>query len=90
MKNSYYCVYLIKNSAHCVYLMKILVQAALDRAKAGRTTIVVAHRLSTVRSADKIVAIKATVGDYWSTIIVVFPLYSSSLKPPHHFGGPNR
>lgn len=34
------------------------VQAALDRAKCGRTTIIVAHRLSTVRSADKIIAIK--------------------------------
>ena len=33
------------------------VQSALDRAKAGRTTIIVAHRLSTVRNSDKIVAI---------------------------------
>ena len=34
------------------------VQAALDNAKQGRTTVVVAHRLSTVRSADKIIAIR--------------------------------
>ena len=34
------------------------VQAALDKAKAGRTTIVIAHRLSTVRHSDKIVAIQ--------------------------------
>merc|ERR1711997_1389919 len=29
------------------------VQNALDRARSGRSTIVVAHRLSTIRSADK-------------------------------------
>jgi len=32
-----------------------LVQAALDRLSAGRTTLVIAHRLATVRRADKIV-----------------------------------
>ncbi|XP_055660064.1 ATP-binding cassette sub-family B member 5 isoform X3 [Falco peregrinus] len=31
-----------------------IVQAALDKARAGRTTIVIAHRLSTIRSADTI------------------------------------
>ena len=34
-----------------------VVQAALDRARSGRTTIVVAHRLTTIRTADIIVAI---------------------------------
>jgi ATP-binding cassette, subfamily B, bacterial MsbA len=32
-----------------------LVQSALDRLSAGRTTLVIAHRLATVRGADKIV-----------------------------------
>ena len=34
-----------------------VVQDALDKAREGRTTIVVAHRLSTIQSADVIVAI---------------------------------
>jgi ATP-binding cassette subfamily B protein len=36
-----------------------LVQTSLDRLMAGRTTMVIAHRLATVRSADRIVVMDA-------------------------------
>lgn len=35
-----------------------IVQAALDNAMKGRTTVIIAHRLSTVRNVDKIYALK--------------------------------
>jgi ATP-binding cassette subfamily B (MDR/TAP) protein 1 len=35
-----------------------IVQDALDRVMAGRTTVVVAHRLSTVRNADTIAVVQ--------------------------------
>jgi subfamily B ATP-binding cassette protein MsbA len=48
------------------------VQAALDRLMAGRTTIVIAHRLSTVRHADRIYVIDrgriAETGDHASLV----------------------
>ncbi|XP_077979293.1 ATP-dependent translocase ABCB1-like [Glandiceps talaboti] len=34
------------------------VQAALDKASVGRTTVVIAHRLTTIRNADKICAVQ--------------------------------
>ncbi|KAI3395037.1 hypothetical protein diail_1860 [Diaporthe ilicicola] len=36
-----------------------IVQAALDRASQGRTTIVIAHRLGTIKKADNIVVLRA-------------------------------
>jgi len=46
-----------------------LVQAAFDRLRAGRTSIVVAHRLSTIRDADQIAVVDAgrivELGTHW-------------------------
>ena len=35
-----------------------IVQSALDRARLGRTTIIIAHRLTTIRNADVIFALE--------------------------------
>ncbi|MDA3029179.1 MAG: ABC transporter ATP-binding protein [Actinomycetota bacterium] len=60
-----------------------LVQAALEEALAGRTAIVIAHRLSTVRSADRIVVLHdgriAETGTH-DELVVANGLYASQLR----------
>jgi ATP-binding cassette subfamily B protein len=50
-------VVLDEATAHLDSESELAVQRALDRALSGRTALVIAHRLSTVRSADLIVVV---------------------------------
>lgn len=50
-------VVLDEATAHLDSESELAVQRALDRALSGRTALVIAHRLSTVRSADRIVVV---------------------------------
>lgn len=52
-------VVLDEATAHLDSESEAAVQAALDQALAGRTSLVIAHRLSTVRAADSIVVLDA-------------------------------
>jgi ABC-type multidrug transport system fused ATPase/permease subunit len=51
-------VLLDEATAHLDSTSEAAVQAALDEALAGRTAIVIAHRLSTVRAADLILVLE--------------------------------
>ncbi len=52
-------VILDEATAHLDSESEVAVQRALDQALAGRTSIVIAHRLSTVRNADQILVMQA-------------------------------
>lgn len=53
-----------------------LVQEALDRMMVGRTTLVIAHRLATIKHADRIVVIKeGTVAEEGTHDEYVFSLH---------------
>ena len=40
------------------FVLSAVVQEAIDRAMVGRTVLVIAHRLSTVRDADQVIVIQ--------------------------------
>jgi ATP-binding cassette subfamily B protein len=52
-------VVLDEATAHLDYESELAVQRALKTALAGRTSLVIAHRLSTVRDADQILVLDA-------------------------------
>jgi ABC-type multidrug transport system fused ATPase/permease subunit len=52
-------VVLDEATAHLDSTSEVAVQAALTEALAGRTALVIAHRLSTVRAADLILVVEA-------------------------------
>ena len=66
------------------------VQEALERLAEGRTTIAIAHRLSTVRDADQIVVLDrgvvAEIGTHEELLVGRRPLRRARL--PRHRGGP--
>ncbi|GFS95723.1 ATP-dependent translocase ABCB1 [Nephila pilipes] len=65
-----------------------VVQAALDEARRGRTTVIVAHRLTTIRTADKIVVLGdgevkeiGTHDDLMNSKGIYYQLVSTQTKP---------
>ena len=75
-------------------ISEAVVQHALDKLMAGRTTIIIAHRLSTVRNADLIVVLKdgeiAQTGQHEQLLCQDGPyrsLYAMQLKEQREPGG---
>jgi ATP-binding cassette subfamily B protein len=80
-------VVLDEATAHLDSESEVAVQAALETALTGRTSIVIAHRLSTVRHADKILVVSqggivesGTHDDLLATGGVYADLYETQFK----------
>src|SRR5690625_7974217 len=52
-------VILVEATAHLASTSEAAVQAALTEALAGRTAVVIAHRLPTIRAADRILVVES-------------------------------
>jgi subfamily B ATP-binding cassette protein MsbA len=77
-------------------ISEAVVQQALDKLMIGRTTFIIAHRLSTVRNADLIVVLKegeiAQIGQHEQLLCQDGPyrtLYAMQLKEKNEPEGPN-
>ena len=53
------CVLLLGIDVLCRFLLKVIINSFTFQARQGRTTIVIAHRLSTVKTADVIIGMDA-------------------------------
>jgi len=58
---------------------EFLIHQALERLMRGRTTFIVAHRLSTIRNADRIIVLEegriVAQGDH-NTLLITSPIYA--------------
>ena len=72
-------------TAHLDSESEVAVQRALDRALEGRTSLVIAHRLSTVRNADLILVVddgRVVQSGTHASLLAEGGLYADALRDP--------